>query len=723
MMRRPSAQRRRPHDSVVGSALRAGAAEHADVGENVGMPSNAESLQNTNAPEGGVAKFLGQLGRKQWTIAIRAIVCGLIAGLLVALYRYGIGYGTRFAQWMYPQILSQPWLIAPFVCAAAIIGLIVAWLVRLEPMASGSGIPQVEGVLLLGLRMRWLLVLVVRFAGGLLCGMFGLSLGREGPSIQIGAAASQGVSGAMKRDGFEENTLITAGAAAGLSAAFNAPLSGMMFALEEVHRNFSPVILLSAASASLSADFVSKTWFGLRPVLNFTSIGQLALPLYWWMIPLGIVAGLVGSLTNRMLLGFQTLYGKLPALAGPVIALLIALPCGLFAPKVLGGGEELIDFAEHASSGVLVLLGLLAVKMLFTGTSFGSGVPGGIFMPILAIGTLSGSIFGLLAAQLLPGIVPQSAVAVFAVCAMAGTLSASVKAPMTSILLAVEMSGSLVHMLPVAACAFIALFVADLLGTKPIYGALLERYLAAHDGGRIDRSVAGDADAGMECPSSGKEEGIGDGAADGRAGTDASGGESDGDDNGGRAAESDVSAMAESSAGIAREAEMNGNAETRIAPDAGNIGRAHRKATAITGTDGAAASADDKPVKATGVAAIAARSRRQFLAQWQRILRSPQDIAAMAAVAAVAHSPSRASSGNAVLEFPVEFGSAIAGLRVGDIEWPDSAAPVDIRRGEREVVPRREETIMPGDYVFVMFPTGDLAQVRAAMVALCSSRM
>ena len=590
--------------------------ENAELPQNADGPQNANATQNAKASEGGVAKFLGQLGRKQWTIAIRAIVCGLIAGLLVALYRYGIGYGTRFARWMYSQILAQPWLIAPFVCAAAAIGLFVAWLVRLEPMASGSGIPQVEGVLLLGLRMRWLLVLVVRFAGGLLCGMFGLSLGREGPSIQIGAAASQGVSGAMKRDGFEENTLITAGAAAGLSAAFNAPLSGMMFALEEVHRNFSPVILLSAASASLSADFVSKTWFGLRPVLNFTSIGQLALPLYWWMIPLGIVAGLVGSLTNRMLLGFQSLYGKLPAIAGPVIALLIALPCGLFAPKVLGGGEELIDFAEHASSGVLMLLGLLAVKMLFTGTSFGSGVPGGIFMPILAIGTLAGSIFGLLAVRLLPGIVPQGAVAVFAVCAMAGTLSASVKAPMTSILLAVEMSGSLVHMLPVAACAFIALFVSDVLGIKPIYGALLDRYMAAH----------------------------GNDGNDGNAG----GGKGD-------------------TADTAR----------------------HESGT-------------------------------QSALQWRHALHAPH---ALHMPHAIAHSHSRAALGNAVLEFPVEFGSAIAGLRVGDIDWLRGAALVDIRRGEREVVPRREETIMPGDYVFVMFPADGLAQVRAGMVALCSSPM
>ena len=173
-------------------------------------------------------------------------------------------------------------------------------------------------------------------------------------------------------------------------------------------------------------------------------------------------------------------------------ALAIALPVGIWLPMVLGGGEELIGFAEKATSGIGFLVILLVAKMLFTSTSFGSGVPGGIFMPILASGTLAGSIMGLVAVH---AGVPQEHVAVFAVCAMAGTLAASVKAPVTSILLTVEMSGTLVHMLPVTACAFVALLVSDLLHISPIYSALLDRYVQAHpdDGTALRRDSAGRA--------------------------------------------------------------------------------------------------------------------------------------------------------------------------------------------------------------------------------------
>ncbi len=223
-------------------------------------------------------------------------------------------------------------------------------------------------------------------------------------------------------------------------------------------------------------------------MLNFTQMPQLSLTEYLWMIPLGIVAGLVGSAMNRMLLGFQTLYGRLPAVARPMIALALALPVGLWLPMALGGGEELIGFAEKATGGVALLAVLLVVKMVFTSTSFGSGVPGDIFMPILATGTLAGSISGILATH---AGVPAAHIPVFAVCAMAGALAASVKAPVTSILLTVEMSGTLVHMLPVTACAFIALMVSDLLGVRPVYTALLDRYTASHPDSGV--SDAGDA--------------------------------------------------------------------------------------------------------------------------------------------------------------------------------------------------------------------------------------
>lgn len=421
---------------------------------------------------------LNSLNNLKWSIAFKGIITGVAAGLGVVLYRLGIGYGTNFAQEAYAYLRTNPVMIAVWLVAVVIIGVVISWLVKKEPMAMGSGIPQVEGVLLLGLKMRGHLVLAVRFIGGILGSFFGLSLGREGPCIQIGAAAGQGVSKITAKSKLEKQLLITGGAAAGLSAAFNAPISGMVFALEEVHRSFSPHVLLAATAASLTGDIVSKMVFGLKPVLHFTSIPQLAIEQYFWLIPAAVFFGLIGSFMNKMLLWLDALYAKLPRFSRVSIALFIALLFGLFFPKVLGSGENLIKLAEDANNFIGLVSILLIGKIIFTSTSFGSGAPGGIFMPILAVGALSGSLFALAALQF--GM-PDQYVPVFAVCGMAGALSSTVKAPVTSILLTAEMSGSLMHLLPVAACAFIALLVSDMLKIKPIYEALLERFVGRNN--------------------------------------------------------------------------------------------------------------------------------------------------------------------------------------------------------------------------------------------------
>lgn len=419
-------------------------------------------------------KSLSNLNELKWNIALKGILSGIISGLLVVLYRLGIEFGTDTARKIYFALRLHPVMIIPWVLLIILVGLLIAWLVKLEPMASGSGIPQVEGILLYGLKIKWYTVLCVRYLAGFASSFFGLSLGREGPSIQIGAAGSQAVAGKLGKNKLEENYLITGGAAAGLSAAFNAPLSGIVFALEEVHRSFSPLILIAATTASLTADVVSKNFFGLKPVLSFINIPQLPLRFYLWLVLIGILSGLAGSLMNRSLLSFQTLYKKLPLFARPILALLITVPCGLFLPQVLGGGQNLIGLAETADGGLALLLILLAVKFLFTCTSFGSGIPGGIFMPILSVGALTGSILGIIAVHF--GLPPEN-IPAFAVCAMAGALSASVKAPVTSILLAAEMTGSLIHLLPVAACSFIAMYFSDILRITPIYEALLARIM------------------------------------------------------------------------------------------------------------------------------------------------------------------------------------------------------------------------------------------------------
>lgn len=436
-----------------------------------------------NVVRGLVARVRGALAQLRWKVIISGVFVGIVSGSLVALYRLGIECGTDFARWVYLQVWHNMWWLVVCLVFAVIFGLVIGWMSLKESMASGSGIPQVVGYVNRGLNMRWHTILPVRFVAGLLGSLFGLSLGREGPSIQIGACGAQMLSRIFrksKRNDIQEHYVVTAGAAAGLSAAFSAPLSGVMFALEEVQHGISSTVLMGAAVASLFADFVSQTCFGLRPVLDFGQIPDLPMTLHFWLIPLGIFAGFVGSLMNRSLLGLQTLYGYLPKWMPVVVACLIAIPVGLFLPEVLGGGANLVRLSEYGKISIVMLCLLFVAKMLFTSTSFGCGAPGGIFMPILAVGALAGGV----AARSITSIpvfgVDARFVSVFAVCVMAGTLSASVKAPLTSILLTVEMSGTMIHTLPVAASAFIALLVSDMLRTKPIYGELLERYMQTH---------------------------------------------------------------------------------------------------------------------------------------------------------------------------------------------------------------------------------------------------
>lgn len=362
------------------------------------------------------SKLLSDLNQLKWNVTYKGILIGFISGILVTIYRYGIEYGTEIAKKAYSFLRLHPAYILPWLLLIAIVGFLIHQLITLEPYAKGSGIPQVEGIILFGMKMKWYTILLVRFIAGIITSFFGVSLGREGPSIQIGACGSQTVTGMFSRNKLEKNYLITAGASAGLSAAFNAPLSGVIFALEEVHRSFSPNVLIAATTSALVADVTSKYFFGLKPVFSFLDIPQLPIQYYIWLVPLGILSGFVGSITNKGLLGISLFYNKIPACLRPTLALLIALPCGLLIPQILGGGQNLIELSEQANTSFILLIILFITKLLFTCLCFGSGIPGGIFMPILSIGALTGCMMGKLLMML--GL-PASYVVIFCVCAMA----------------------------------------------------------------------------------------------------------------------------------------------------------------------------------------------------------------------------------------------------------------------------------------------------------------
>lgn len=412
-------------------------------------------------------------------IIAQSVVTGFFVGLIIVLYRYLIEKALGFSRTIYLLAHIHLWLIPLYILILAAIGYFIGWVVEKEPVSSGSGIPQVEGVLLGKLRMRWWSVLLAKFFAGILSIGTGLSLGREGPSIQMGAAIGQGASRIFKNIKVGEKYLLTSGASAGLSAAFNAPISGVIFALEEVHKNFSPTVMISALAASITSDFVSEYFFGMHPIFVFKNVSPIPLTDYGYIIFLGILMGFWGMLFNRVLLSTQDLYAKLtwmPARTKPIIAFLLAGLAGFFLPQVLGGGNDLITAISSAPLPLKLIVIILIVKFLFTMASYGSSVPGGIFLPLLVIGALSGVVYGN-AIHMIFGFNKAYIINIM-ILAMAGYFTAIVKAPITGIVLITEMTGTFYHLLAIAVVSMTAYIVVSIMGSYPIYESLLHRILS-----------------------------------------------------------------------------------------------------------------------------------------------------------------------------------------------------------------------------------------------------
>lgn len=408
---------------------------------------------------------------------VEGIFIGLAAGIVIVLYRVILEHAELIRSQIYILIGVKPqWAFLWFVILIAI-AFILGQIIRKEPLVSGSGIPQVKGQLASRLKVKWLNIIIGKFLGGILAIGAGLSLGREGPSIQLGAAVGQGTGYTLGRLRLENKYLITCGASAGLAAAFNAPLAGVIFSLEEMHKNFSPTVLLSAMAASLTADFISLNVFGQKPIFNFQSLPILPLDHYFYLILLGIVIGLFGVFFNISLNKTLDIYErlKIPTIYRPLFPLIVAGVLGFVLPQTLGGGHHLVNSLATQDTAMNMLIILVTVKFLFTMISYGSGVPGGIFLPLLVIAALSGNIFGQLATQFFH-IDPQL-INNFIVLSMAAYFTAIVKAPITGSILITEMTGSLSHLLPISIVSLTAYLVADILHSKPIYDLLLERLL------------------------------------------------------------------------------------------------------------------------------------------------------------------------------------------------------------------------------------------------------
>ena len=272
----------------------------------------------------------------QFNQLLRAILIGILTGLVVSVFRLTIQFFLQFVRASFTYFHTHPWGLFLWLGGSIILALILGWLAQRNPDIKGSGIPQVEGQLTNQFDEKWWPVLWRKFVGGIFAIGSGLYLGREGPSIQLGATIGQGIEETAKVGHLNRQIGIASGAAAGLSAAFNAPIAATIFILEEVYHNFSPVIWLSTFVSALCSNMVSMQFFGLRPVLNVPYNHMLPNNLYWHLIALGILLGILGRLYQIVILhlnGWMARIPKLSPIAYPIIPFLLVIRPALALPE------------------------------------------------------------------------------------------------------------------------------------------------------------------------------------------------------------------------------------------------------------------------------------------------------------------------------------------------------------------------------------------------------
>ncbi|CAI0777587.1 H(+)/Cl(-) exchange transporter ClcA [Serratia entomophila] len=419
-------------------------------------------------------------------VLIMAALVGTLAGLLGVAFDNAVNWVQQQRLTALVQVADYWILVWPlaFILSAALAALGYYLVRRYAPEAGGSGIPEIEGALEELRPVRWWRVIPVKFIGGMGTLGAGMVLGREGPTVQMGGNVGRMVLDIFRMRGAEaRHSLLATGAAAGLSAAFNAPLAGILFIIEEMRPQFryNLISIKAVFIGVIMSSVVFQLFNGSGSVIAVGKLSSAPINTLWLYLVLGAIFGAVGVMFNALVFRSQDMFARLHGgrmrnvllmggLLGGVCGIL-----GLIQPEAAGGGFGLIPIAAAGNYSVGMLMFIFITRVFTTLLCFGSGAPGGIFAPMLALGTLFGTAFGLAGAHLFPQYGIEAGT--FAIAGMGALFAATVRAPLTGIVLVLEMTDNYQLILPMIITCLGATLVAQFLGGKPLYSSILARTL------------------------------------------------------------------------------------------------------------------------------------------------------------------------------------------------------------------------------------------------------
>tara|TARA_Y100001954_G_scaffold239619_1_gene316780 strand:+ start:10089 stop:11864 length:1776 start_codon:yes stop_codon:yes gene_type:complete len=407
-----------------------------------------------------------------------AILIGVLAGYGAVVFKYIL----KSMQWLFYQNTEDMifihdtiplWMkiVMPAV-GGLVVGLVISFFAK---EAKGHGVPEViQAIALRGGRIRKRVAAAKIFASAVTIGSGG-SVGREGPMVQIGSSIGSSIGQLFKIPSVHMRTMVGCGAAAGIAATFNAPIAGVLFALEIIIGDFGVMQFSPVVLASVTATTISRYYFGNFPHFSIPAYSIVSLWEFFFYPLLGILTGLVALAFTKILYWFEDRFEAMPipdwikpAIGGGLLGVVFAV-----YPQVFGVGYGAMNMALNNSMELHLLVVLVFVKILASSLTLGSGGSGGVFAPSLFMGAMTGGAFGMVLHALLPG--QTSLPGAYALVAMGGVVAGTTYAPITAILIIFEMSGTYSIILPLMLTCITATVMNSTIRRASIYTTKLLR--------------------------------------------------------------------------------------------------------------------------------------------------------------------------------------------------------------------------------------------------------
>ncbi|HEY4219070.1 MAG TPA: chloride channel protein [Gemmatimonadaceae bacterium] len=414
-------------------------------------------------------ELVEDLRRREDRLALAlSLLIGALVGLVVVAFILLTG---GLAAHMYPAGDDTAWrrVVVPTLGA-----LVTGYLIfRFFPDARGSGIPQTRAAMFIEDGRISLRTVVGKFLCCSASLASGIALGREGPSVQIGAGISSVIGRRLGLSAAQVRWLLPVGASAALAAAFNTPIAAVLFSLEEIIGDMHAPILGSVVLSSTTSWMVLHLVLGDEPLFHVAAYHLVAPSELLIYAGLGVIGGFASVAFVRLLLALRDAFGRWPKRTvwwQPVIGGLCVGAFGYFVPQVLGVGYDQVDRALSGDLVLRLLLLLATLKLVATAVCYASGNAGGIFGPTMFIGAMTGGAVGQIAHRLLPA--TTAGAGAYALVGMGTAFAGIIRTPLTSVIMIFEVTRNYTIIVPLMISNLIAFYISQKFQREPIYSAL-----------------------------------------------------------------------------------------------------------------------------------------------------------------------------------------------------------------------------------------------------------